>query len=105
MLKIFAPKIIDKVTINVTDAVKAKELEQAKGVMNNYLKDKHFTVRLFDSLETDAIVVQGLNEEKTALQWITILKESDTPFLRKVYLAIEKLAQDSSINKKKTIYL
>ena len=103
LTKIFTPKIVEKVTINVADATKARELEQAKGVMNNYLKDKHFTVRLFDALDADTVVVQGLNEDKTALEWITVLKESDTPFLRKIYQAIENLSGNPSINKKKSI--
>ena len=47
MFKIFAPKTINRVHIkHLKEANLHQELTQAKGVMDNYMKDKHFTISI-----------------------------------------------------------
>ena len=78
------------------------QLHQAKGVMNNYLKDKDINVCIspctlvphaadFDSLEI-------LGHNSNAERFIKVKKEDDTPFLRRVYQAIETIAQEFKQN-------
>ena len=101
IMKIFKQTSIDRVKISVSDAQKAKELIQAKGVMNNYLKDKYFNVIFYDSAD-EYIGIQSYNDAKTALRVMAVKKDSETPFLRNVYKVLEVLAKDTDINKKKS---
>ena len=100
MIRLFTPKVVNKVHVNVADVAKAQELEQAKGVMNNYLRDKNFTVTFVDSFDKEFVHAQGLDNRKTCCKYVAIKKESDTPFLRTIYKAIERLAKDPEINRK-----
>ena len=100
MLKIFAPKMVNRVNIGYIGNVKiAQELNQAKGVMNNYLKDKKFSVTFVDSFDKDFVHAQSLDDKKTSCSYIAIKKDGDTPFLRNIYKALEKFAKDKNINK------
>ncbi len=71
------------------------QLNQAKGVMENYLKDKKLNISISNSSliwgnrVDDYLDITG-NTPK-AIRIIQIKKESNTPFLRKVYKAIEIL--------------
>ena len=98
IMKIFKQTPIDRVKIKVSDVQKAKELTQAKGIMNNYLKDKHFAVTFYDS-EDEYVGIQSCNDAKTAIRVIAVKKDSETPFLRNIYKALEIFAKDSDINK------
>ena len=100
IMRIFKETPIDKVKIRVADAKKAKELTQAKGVMNNYLKDKFFTVTFYDSAD-DYIGVQGASDSKTGIRVMAVKKDTNTPFLRNIYKTLEVFAKDSDINKQK----
>lgn len=102
MIKLFAPKVIDRVTIQPMSNKKLyAELNQAKGVMNNYLKDKHFKITISDSpfYGSDVLDVKGFSDSAKSMSLYSIKTESKTPFLRNIYKAIENLAK-SSINGK-----
>ncbi|MBR2430600.1 hypothetical protein IKB17_03945 [bacterium] len=101
MLKIFAPKIVDRVRIpEFNDSKISQQLYQAKGVINNYLKDKHFTVDISNADDKYAIV-EAKADAKKQYASIFVKNDGEIPFLRKIYSAIEKLAKDPSINDKK----
>ena len=102
MIKLFGPKIVDKVTIqNISNKKHYAELNQAKGVMNNYLKDKHFKITISDSpfFGSDILDVKGFSDSAKSMSIYSIRTESKTPFLRNIYKAIENLAKNH-INKK-----
>ena len=73
------------------------QLHQAKGVMGNYLKDKDLNVYISPctlvphASDFDSIQILGHNSK--AKHFIKVKKEGDTPFLRRVYQAIETIAQ------------
>ena len=77
-------------------------LNQAKGVMENYLKDKNFTVKFSETVLCDKnLIVEGLSLSKNKANLWAISKEKycQQPFLRIVYKAIEEISktmQDSS---------
>lgn len=79
-----------------------EHLNQAKGVMENYLKDKKFNVNIYESSpvwgcqDADYLDIQ-LTHPK-AMRVIQIKKESDTPFLRKVYKALEEMSREFKLN-------
>ncbi len=79
-----------------------EQLKQAKGVMENYLKDKALDVYISPcslvprSSEFDSIQVMGHNP--AAARFIKVKKEGDTPFLRRVYSAIETIAHEFKLN-------
>ena len=100
--KIFSPKVIDRVQISVTDPQLAKELYQAKGVMNNYLRDKHFSVQITNSrLISDAVDIRVISDSrKSAATNYGIPAKSETPLLRRIYRNLESFAHDKVINKK-----
>ncbi len=78
----------------------SEQLEQAKGVMNNYLRDKNFTVSFYnDVFDFKKINVIASNNSKTALSMISFVKDDKKPFLRKAYEAIEKFANDEQFKK------
>ena len=78
-------------------------LNQAKGVMENYLRDKNLNIYISRSDlrwgEHDADYLDILGYTPQAQRIIQIKKESDTPFLRKIYKAIEIIAGDFKLNK------
>lgn len=102
MLKIFGPKVANRVRIPELNTGKyTEQLYQAKGVMENYLKDKHFRVNIADSNDK-FMLVEAIADSKKAIAAILIRKnDEETPFLRKVYRVIEGFAKDSDINVKK----
>lgn len=106
MLKIFAPKVVDKVNVGYIGDIKiSKEINQAKGVMNNYLRDKHFSVEISRSLEKESspILVRGISEAKKSPSscMVPIKSDDKEPLLRKIYRTIEMFAKDPTINTKK----
>ena len=105
MIKIFAPKMVDRVTVGYIGNVKiSQELNQAKGVMNNYLRDKHFSVEISNSLEESSspILVRGISDAKKPSSCTVPVKNDDKePLLRKIYRTIEMFAKDPTINTKK----
>ena len=102
MLKIFGPKVANRVRIPKLNTGKyTEQLFQAKGVMENYLKDKHFKVKITDSNDK-FMLVEAIADSEKAMSAILIRKnDEETPFLRKVYRVIEGFAKDSDINVKK----
>ena len=78
------------------------QLHQAKGVMENYLKDKDLNVYISPctlvphASDLDSIEILGHNSN--AERFIKVKKEGDTPFLRRVYQAIETIAQEFEQN-------
>lgn len=104
MLKIFAPKMVNRVNIGYIGNVKiAQELNQAKGVMNNYLRDKHFTVEI-SCLEKDGdpFTVRGISDARYPdTCTVPIQNDDKEPLLRKIYRTIEMFAKDPRINTKK----
>ena len=103
MLKIFAPKVIDRVNIGYIGNVKiSQELNQAKGVMNNYLRDKHFTVDISAFEQGDEFInIRGLADSQKSSCIVPIKKDGNEPLLRRVYRTIEMFAKDPVINTKK----
>jgi hypothetical protein len=102
MFRIFAPKANNRVVINrLREKNLHQELTQAKGVMDNYMKDKHFTVNISQCpLDDEFVQLQAMSDSKMSLSCISVRKNGEKPFLRKVYSAIEMFAKDSLINKK-----
>ena len=100
--KIFGPKVIDRVQISVTDPQVAKELYQAKGVMNNYLRDKHFVVQITkSSFNSDCVDIRALSDSRKAFCTnYGIPVKSEIPLLRRVYRILESFAHDKGINRK-----
>ena len=100
MFKITGHKPIDRVRVLVQDTQKAKELNQAKGVINNYLKDKHFTVEFTTSpfLGNEFVCVKTISDSKKAFGLAAVKKDGDTPFLRRIYQTIENVAKNKNIN-------
>ena len=99
MLNIFSPKIPQsKIAIFREIAPPhRKELMQARGVMENYLQDKKCKVVIKnDPLYggEDWIEVSAINYSKTANSRISVSKEGEIPFLRKIYRAIEIVTKD-----------
>ena len=102
MIKLFGPKIVDRVTIqNISDKKIYTELNQAKGVMNNFLKDKKFKITISDSVfwGKDSLDIKGFSDSAKSMNMYSIKTNSETHFLRNVYKVIENLAK-SSINEK-----
>ena len=99
MFKITGHKPIDRVRVLVQDTQKAKELNQAKGVINNYLKDKHFTVEFTTSpfLGNEFVCVKTISDSKKAFGLAAVKKDGDTPFLRRIYQTIENVAKNKNI--------
>ncbi len=100
-MKIFkiAPKIIEKVKISKEIQNPYKEqLVQAKGIMENYLKDKPFNVNInkvssvWGKDADDYVEIQGYTPKSLSIYHIK--KESDMSFLRLVYKTLEELAKD-----------
>ena len=102
MFKIFAPKTINRVHIkHLKETNLHQELTQAKGVMDNYMKDKHFVVAISQCpLDDEFVQLQAISDTKRSLSRVSISKNGKIPFLRKIYSAIEMFANDSNINKK-----
>ena len=102
MIKLFTHKPIDRVNVwSISNKKIEAELNQAKGVINNYLKDKNFKVAIGDSplAKNDCLDIAGFADSGKAMRKITIKKESDKPLLRNVYAAIENIAKEFAINK------
>lgn len=104
-MKIFKtnPKPIEHVGISsLVPQPYREQLTQAKGVMENYLKDKDLRVYINPcslvprSSEFDSIEVMGHNS--VAKRFIKVKKEGDTPFLRRVYSAIDTIAHEFKLN-------
>ena len=102
MLKILAAKTINRIRISrLKEKNLHQELIQAKGVMNNYMKDKHFVVNIGQCQFDDEFVqLQALSDTKKNLSCVSVSKNGEIPFLRKIYRAIEMFAKDPNINKK-----
>lgn len=104
-MKIFKPtkKLFGNVRIspNVNSPYK-EQLNQAKGVMENYLRDKKFNINIYESSSAwgsqaaDYLDIQ-LTHPKT-MRIMQIKKDTDTPFLRKVYKALEEMAREFKLN-------
>lgn len=99
MLKIFSPKIQQSKIAIFTEIASPhrEELMQAKGVMENYLRDKKCKVVIKnDPLceGDDWLEVSALNYSKTANSRISVSKDGVIPFLRKIYRAIEIVTKD-----------
>ena len=102
MLKIFGPKVANRVRIPELNTGKyTEQLFQAKGVINNYLKDKHLKVNIADMDDKFMLVEAIADNKKTIFSTFIRKEDGDTPFLRKVYRVIEGFAKDSDINVKK----
>ena len=102
MFKIFAPKAINRIHISHLEEKKLhQELIQAKGVMNNYMKDKRFAVRISQCpFDGEYVQVQAMSDSKKSLSRVSVSKNGEIPFLRKIYSAIEMFAKNPNINKK-----
>ena len=102
MLKIFGPKVANRVRIPELNTGKyTEQLYQAKGVMENYLKDKHFKVNIAD-MDDKLMLVEAIADSEKDISAIFIRKnDEETPFLRKIYKTIEYFAKDPDINIKK----
>ena len=96
-MRIFRIKPIDKIRILVSDArnaQKAEELTRAKGVMNNYLRDKNLSVKFKDSIFDINRIDMYIYSKKRAMGVYTVHKETkDTPFLRLVYKVLENISK------------
>ena len=101
MLKIFGPKVVNRVRIPELNTGKyTEQLYQAKGVIENYLKDKNFKVTITD-LNDKFMIVEAFSDKKNSISSTLIKKEDgDIPFLRKIYKKIEDFAKDPNINVK-----
>lgn len=103
MLKIFGPKVANRVSIPELNTGKyTEQLYQAKGVIENYLKDKKFRVTITDVDDT-FMLVQAFSDKKNSMSSAFIKKEDDDdiPFLGKIYKIVENFAKDPNINIKK----
>ena len=102
MFKIFAPKAINRIHISHFEEKNLhQELIQAKGVMDNYMKDKRFAVSISQCpLDDEYVQVQAMSDSKKSLSRVSVSKNGEIPFLRKIYSAIEMFAKDPNINKK-----
>ena len=102
MFKIFAPKTINSIRISRLEEKNLhQELIQAKGVMDNYMKDKHFVVNISQCPLSDKFVqLQALSDTRKSLSCVSVSKNGEIPFLRKIYSAIEMFAKDPTIYKK-----
>lgn len=102
MFKIFAPKTINRIHISSLEEKNLhQELIQAKGVMNNYMKDKHFVVKIGQCpLDDEYVQLQAMSDTRKSMSSVSVSKNGEIPFLRKIYSAIEMFAKDSDINKK-----
>lgn len=90
MIKIIGPRVVDRVNVALTDKAVSEPLIQAKGVMNNYLKDKHFRIKFTNSIFDDnAIDVHAISDSRKASALYTVKRNGDSPFLRSVYQALE----------------
>ena len=100
MIKLLAnKKPIDKVNIfRINNKELNQELIQAKGIMNNYLKDKPFNVDIFEYSD-DIINVRGITPSRKQAFTIQVKKGEDTPFLRKIYKAIDTLNKSFELKK------
>lgn len=98
MLKIFSPKIPQsKVAIFAEIAPPHREeLMQARGVMENYLKDKECKVFIKNDFLSgrDWLEVSAINYSKTSSSRISVSKYGEHPFLRKIYEAMEIVVKD-----------
>ena len=105
-MKIFktSPNTIEhiKISSNIPQPY-LDQLNQAKGVMENYLKNKNLNINISPSDlrwgEQAADYLDILGHVPTAQRIIQVKKESDTPFLRKIYKAIEIIAREFKLNK------
>lgn len=94
MLKIFSPKVSQSKIAIFTEIAPPhrEELMQAKGIMENYLRDKKCKVVIKNdplSEGDDWLEVSAMDYSKTVNSRISVSKEGETPFLRKIYRAIE----------------
>lgn len=98
MIRFFPSKVIkSRVNISPNIAKPYKEqLLQARLVMDNYLKDKKCTISIQNSVfgGSDYLDIQAISDSKNRLSVISVSKNSETPFLRKIYKAVEKLANN-----------
>ena len=98
MLKIFSPKVPQSKIAVFTEIASPykEELLQAKGVMANYLRDKKCKVTIKNDplSEGDCLEVSAINYSRTSISRISVLKEGEIPFLRKIYRAIEIVTKD-----------
>ena len=97
MLKMFSPKIVQS-KVNISNEIASPHREyllQAKGVMNNYLRDKKCTVSIKDCplSDGDCLEISALNDSKQSFSRISVLKDGEIPFLRKIYKAIEMVSK------------
>lgn len=102
MFKIFTPKAINRVNIGpLKEKNLHQDLIQAKGIIDNYMKDKNFVVNIRQCpLDDDFVRVGALSDTKKSMSSVSICKKGEIPFLRKIYSAIEMFAEDADINKK-----
>lgn len=98
MLKIFPNKITKSKTY-ISDSISnpyKEQLLQARGVVDNYLKDKKCSVTIKNCplSGSDYLEISSLNDSKTSLSRISVLKSGERSFLRKIYEAVEIVVKD-----------
>ncbi len=98
MLKIFSPKISQSnlsIFTNISSPHR-EELMQAKGVMENFLRDKKCKVVIKnDPLGGgDYVEVRAANYARTSLSRISVLKDGEIPLLKKIYIALGIVTED-----------
>lgn len=88
-----------KLTYNVSKNISSPEkeyLKQAKGVVENYLKDKkeNISISIRNSIlgDNDCLSVSCTTNTRQSIT--DIIKNGDLPLLRKVYMVIEDFAKD-----------
>ena len=65
------------------------------------MKDKRFAVRISQCpFDDEYVQVQAMSDSKKSLSRVSVSKNGEIPFLRKIYSAIEMFAKDPNINKK-----
>lgn len=98
MIKFLTQKINpSKISISKNISLPHKEqLMQAQKVMDNYLKDKNCNIKIRNSAMygNDYLDVQAMSNSKKTMCLISVLKDGDVPFLRKIYKAIETVANN-----------
>ena len=102
MIKIFSPKITQS-KINISkevDSLYREQLLQARGVIDNYLKDKKCTVGIKNCPLSGCkyLAVNAINDCKNILSRVSVAKESEQPFLRTIYQAIEFVTKQVTRN-------
>lgn len=95
---------ISKVKIQKTIAQPHKaQLEQAKEMMENYLKDKNFKISIKDSFlhGKDCVDITAFADSKKAISDVTIKKNGEIPFIENVRNVLEYFVKEGIVNNPK----